>query len=95
MKCTAPQTFFSSCHATFQVTQKELEEQDLRLKKLHDLGEKLIGKVGEDSPSAEEIRKQLADFDDCWEQVAKRVIDGKERVSSQSAVAKWDPGRWF
>jgi len=63
-----------------QATQKELEEQEQRLQKLRQLGEDLIEESDHDKETTKDIKAQLQDFDDCWNQVAKRVIDEKEKV---------------
>lgn len=64
-----------------QSTQKELDEQEQRLQKLRQLGEDLIEESDHDKETTKDIKAQLQDFDDCWNQVAKRVIDEKEKVS--------------
>ena len=63
-----------------QTTQKELEEQEERLQKLRQLGEDLIEESDHDKETTKDIKAQLQDFDDCWNTVAKRVIDEKEKV---------------
>lgn len=63
-----------------QSTQKELEEQEERLQRLRQLGKDLIEDSGRDEETTKEIEAQLQDFDDCWNHVAKRVIDEKEKV---------------
>lgn len=63
-----------------QETQKELEEQEERLQRLRQLGKDLIEDSGRDEETTKEIEAQLQDFDDCWNHVAKRVIDEKEKV---------------
>lgn len=63
-----------------QATQKELEEQEERLQRLRQLGKDLIEDSGRDEETTKEIEAQLQDFDDCWNHVAKRVIDEKEKV---------------
>ena len=63
-----------------QSTQKELDEQEQRLQKLRQLGEDLIEESDHDKETTKDIKAQLQDFDDCWNQVAKRVIDEKEKV---------------
>ena len=63
-----------------QTTQKELDEQEMRLQKLRQLGEDLIEESDHDKETTKDIKAQLQDFDDCWNQVAKRVIDEKEKV---------------
>ena len=63
-----------------QATQKELEEQEERLRRLRQLGKDLIEDSGRDEETTKEIEAQLQDFDDCWNHVAKRVIDEKEKV---------------
>lgn len=63
-----------------QATQKELEEQEERLQRLRQLGKDLIEDSGRDEETTKEIEAQLQDFDDCWNHVAKRVVDEKEKV---------------
>ncbi|XP_020601123.1 utrophin-like isoform X3 [Orbicella faveolata] len=63
-----------------EATQKELEEQEQRLQKLRHLGEALIEESDHDKETTKDIKAQLQDFDDCWNQVAKRVIDEKEKL---------------
>ncbi|KAL9968901.1 hypothetical protein ACROYT_G021049 [Oculina patagonica] len=63
-----------------ETTQKELEEQEQRLQRLHKLGEELIEESGRDKETKKDIEAQLQDFDDCWNHVAKRVIDEKEKL---------------
>jgi len=50
------------------------------LQKLRQLGEDLIEESDHDKETTKDIKAQLQDFDDCWNQVAKRVIDEKEKV---------------
>ena len=47
---------------------------------LRQLGKDLIEDSGRDEETTKEIEAQLQDFDDCWNHVAKRVIDEKEKV---------------
>ena len=63
-----------------QATQKELDEQEKRLQDLQELGKQLIDESGDDEEINKEINAQLGDFDDCWNHVAKRVIEEKEKV---------------
>lgn len=63
-----------------EATQKELEEQEERLQRLRQLGKDLIEDSGRDEETTKEIEAQLQDFDDCWNHVAKRVIDEKEKL---------------
>ena len=65
-----------------QTTQKELDEQEQRLQKLRQLGEDLIEESDHDKETTKDIEAQLKDFDDCWNHVAKRVIDEKEKVDT-------------
>lgn len=44
------------------------------------MGKDLIEDSGRDEETTKEIEAQLQDFDDCWNHVAKRVIDEKEKV---------------
>lgn len=50
------------------------------MQKLRHLGEALIEESDHDKETTKDIKAQLQDFDDCWNQVAKRVIDEKEKV---------------
>ena len=52
----------------------------MRLQKLRQLGEDLIEESDHDKETTKDIKAQLQDFDDCWNQVAKRIIDEKEKV---------------
>ncbi len=73
-----------------QTTQKELEEQEQRLQRLHKLGEELIEESGRDEETKKDIEAQLQDFDDCWNHVAKRVIDEKEKVRASNSCLPYD-----
>lgn len=55
--------------------EKELDEQGMRLQALHKAGDNLLKRMDEDEPAAKEVRMQLKDFDDCWNDIAKQVID--------------------
>lgn len=44
------------------------------------MGKDLIEDSGSDEETTKEIEAQLQDFDDCWNHVAKRVIDEKEKL---------------
>lgn len=50
------------------------------MQKLRQLGEDLIEESDHDKETTKDVKAQLQDFDDCWNQVAKRVIDEKEKV---------------
>ena len=50
------------------------------MQKLRQLGEDLIEESDHDKETTKDIKAQLQDFDDCWNHVAKRVIDEKEKV---------------
>lgn len=50
------------------------------MQRLRQLGEELIEESGHDKETKTDIEAQLQDFDDCWNHVAKRVIDEKEKV---------------
>ena len=63
-----------------QVTQSELNEQEQRLQRLHQLGEDIIEESGNNDEITKEIKAQLLDFDECWNHVATRTLDEKEKV---------------
>ena len=63
-----------------QTTQNELNEQEERLQRLHQVGEDLMEESGRNDEITKEIKAQLKDFDDCWNHVAKRTLEEKEKV---------------
>lgn len=63
-----------------ETTQNELDEQEERLRRLHQLGKDLIEDSGNDDEITKEINAQLQDFDDCWNHVAKRTLEEKEKL---------------
>lgn len=63
-----------------QVIEKELDEQGIRLQSLHKAGEDLLKNVDAGDPAAKEIKTQLKDFDDCWNDIAKQVINRIQQV---------------
>lgn len=63
-----------------QVIEKELDEQGIRLQSLHKAGEDLLKNVDAVDPAAKEIKTQLKDFDDCWNDIAKQVINRIQQV---------------
>jgi len=67
-----------------QTTQNELDEQEERLRRLHQLGKDLIEDSGNDDEITKEINAQLQDFDDCWNHVAKRTLEEKEKVRNNT-----------
>ena len=62
------------------MTQSELNEQEQRLQRLHQLGEDIIEESGNNDEITKEIKAQLLDFDECWSHVATRTLDEKEKV---------------
>ena len=52
----------------------------MRLESLHKAGEDLLKNVDESDPAALEINNQLKDFDDCWNDIAKEVINRIQKV---------------
>lgn len=63
-----------------EITQNELEDQEQRLHRLHQLGEDIIAESGNNDEITKEIKAQLQDFDECWSHVAKRTLDEKEKL---------------
>ncbi|XP_044178177.1 utrophin-like isoform X1 [Acropora millepora] len=63
-----------------EVTQSELNEQEQRLQRLHQLGEDIIEESGNNDEITKEIKAQLLDFDECWNHVATRTLDEKEKL---------------
>jgi len=47
---------------------------------LHKAGEDLLKNVDANDPAAKEINTQLKDFDDCWNDIAKEVINKIQQV---------------
>lgn len=66
-----------------QVIEKELDEQGIRLQSLHKAGEDLLKNVDAGDPAAKEIKTQLKDFDDCWNDIAKQVINRIQQVKKK------------
>lgn len=48
---------------------------------MHQAGADLLKNVDERDPAAAEINTQLKDFDDCWNDIAKQVINRIQLVS--------------
>lgn len=63
-----------------EVTQSELNEQEQRLQRLHQLGEDIIEESDNNDEITKEIKAQLLDFDECWNHVATRTLDEKEKL---------------
>lgn len=57
-----------------------MDEQGIRLQSLHKAGDDLLKKVDKDDQAAKEINTQLKDFDDCWNDIAKQVINRIQQV---------------
>ena len=57
-----------------------MDEQGIRLQSLHKAGEDLSKNVDKGDPAAKEINTQLKDFDDCWNDIAKQVINRIQQV---------------
>lgn len=66
-----------------KLIEKELDEQGMRLQSLHKAGEDLQKNVDQSDPAALEITKQLKDFDDCWNDIAKEVINRVQQVRTK------------
>ncbi|XP_020615403.1 dystonin-like isoform X2 [Orbicella faveolata] len=70
-----------------RIIEKELDEQGIRLQSLHKAGEDLLKNVDKGDPAAKEINTQLKDFDDCWNDIAKQVINRIQQLeTSQSKI---------
>ena len=65
-----------------------MDEQGIRLQSLHKAGEDLLKNVDEADPAAKEIITQLKDFDDCWSDIAKQVINRIQQVRSKNKSRK-------
>lgn len=63
-----------------------MDEQGIRLQSLHKAGDDLLTNVDKDDQAAKEINTQLKDFDDCWNDIAKQVINRIQQVKK-----KWFP----
>lgn len=63
-----------------QNTQNELDEQEQRLQRLHRIGKDIMDGADNSDDVTKEIKAQLQDFDDCWNHVAKRTLEEKEKV---------------
>ena len=48
------------------------------------MGKDLIEDSGNDDEITKEINAQLQDFDDCWNHVAKRTLEEKEKVRNNT-----------
>jgi len=73
-----------------RVIEKELDEQGIRLQSLHKAGEDLLKNVDANDPAAKEINTQLKDFDDCWNDIAKEVINKIQQLeTSQSKLREF------
>lgn len=55
--------------------EKQLDEQGLRLQNLHKAGDELLEDVDEHDRASKDIKDQLNEFDECWNSIAKQVID--------------------
>lgn len=66
-----------------KLIEKELDEQGMRLQSLHKHGEDLQKNFDQSDPAALEITKQLKDFDDCWNDIAKEVINRVQQVRTK------------
>lgn len=71
-----------------QVIEKELDEQGIRLQSLHKAGEDLLKNVDAVDPAAKEIKTQLKDFDDCWNDIAKQVINRIQQVKKEGEISR-------
>lgn len=71
-----------------QVIEKELDEQGIRLQSLHKAGEDLLKNVDAGDPAAKEIKTQLKDFDDCWNDIAKQVINRIQQVKKEGEISR-------
>ena len=63
-----------------QNTQNELDEQEQRLQRLYRIGKDIMDGADNSDDVTKEIKAQLQDFDDCWNHVAKRTLEEKEKV---------------
>ncbi|XP_068690393.1 utrophin-like [Montipora foliosa] len=71
-----------------KLIEKELDEQRMRLESLHKAGEDLLKNVDESDPAALEINNQLKDFDDCWNDIAKEVINRIQKLDTAQSKLK-------
>ncbi|XP_067048762.1 dystrophin-like isoform X1 [Acropora muricata] len=71
-----------------RLIEKELDEQGMRLQSLHKAGEDLQKNVDQSDPAALEITKQLKDFDDCWNDIAKEVINRVQQMETSKSRLK-------
>lgn len=71
-----------------RVIEKELDEQGIRLQSLHKAGEDLLKNVDAVDPAAKEIKTQLKDFDDCWNDIAKQVINRIQQLENSQSKLK-------
>lgn len=71
-----------------RVIEKELDEQGIRLQSLHKAGEDLLKNVDVGDPAAKEIKTQLKDFDDCWNDIAKQVINRIQQLENSQSKLK-------
>lgn len=51
---------------------------------MHSAGGELLKNVDETDPAAKEINTQLKDFDDCWNDIAKQIINRIQQVCGES-----------
>ncbi|XP_048577507.1 dystrophin isoform X2 [Nematostella vectensis] len=68
--------------------EKELDEQGIRLQTLHKTGEDLLRDGDPEDPSTKDIQQQLADFDECWNDLAKQVIERIHTLESSQSKLK-------
>ncbi|XP_073229199.1 utrophin-like isoform X1 [Porites lutea] len=69
-------------------TQNELDEQEQRLQRLHRIGKDIMDGADNSDDVTKEIKAQLQDFDDCWNHVAKRTLEEKEKIMNADSKLK-------
>lgn len=70
-----------------QTVEREMFTQGRRLQSLHDTAEQLIRDADYRNSAAKNIRGQLKDFDECWDDINRMVQERKEMVSEERACA--------
>ena len=71
-----------------QKIESELHEQAIQLESLHKAGEDISSNLDPQGKTAGQIQAQLKDFDNCWNDITKRVIQKRHKVSQIKLLTK-------
>ncbi|KXJ23728.1 Dystrophin [Exaiptasia diaphana] len=70
--------------------QSKLDEQGMKLQDLHKAGDDLLRNVHEKDQTSQDIKHQLDEFDECWNSIAKQVIERIHTLeTSQSKLTEY------